>query len=77
MTLLICVAVFFGGLVSEYFLGTIVATDGAAGWSRWLAWPAYAAVPNLQFFWSADALTQGQPLGLAHVGRVKIGRAHV
>jgi len=72
MTLLICVAVFLGGLVSEYFLGTIVAGDGAAGWPRWLAWPAYAAVPNLQFFWSADALTQGQPLGAAHVGRVSL-----
>jgi hypothetical protein len=72
MTLLICVAVFLGGLVSEYFLGTIVAGDGAGGWPRWLAWPAYAAVPNLQFFWSADALTQGQPIGFAHVGRVSL-----
>jgi len=72
MTLLTCVAVFLGGMVSEYFLGTIVAGDGPAGWARILAWPAYAAIPNLQFFWSADALTQGHPLTAAHFGRVSL-----
>jgi len=72
MTLLICVAVFLGGMVSEYFLGTIVADEAAGGWPRWLAWPAYAAVPNMQFFWSADALTQGSPLTAAHFARVSL-----
>ncbi len=31
MTLLVCVAVFLAGLVSEYFLGTLVASAGAGG----------------------------------------------
>lgn len=69
MTLVICSAVFLWGLVSEYFLGTIVA-DHEAGWARWLAWPIYAALPNLQFFWPADALTQGRPITPAHVASV-------
>lgn len=66
MTLVTCVAVFLAGLVSEYFLGTVVSGDPAdSGRWRWLAWPAYAAIPNLQVFWAADALTQGHELRLA------------
>lgn len=64
-TLMACVAVFLGGLVSEYFLGTIVGGAGPA-WARWLAWPVYAALPNMQFFWPADALTQGRPITSGH-----------
>ena len=66
MTLLACVAVFLVGLVSEYFLGSILAgvPPRGGGW-RWLAWPLYAAIPNLQFFWAADALSQGHELTLA------------
>jgi ABC-2 type transport system permease protein len=64
MTLLVCATTFLAGLVSEYFLGTVVA--GGGGLRRWLTWPVYAAIPNLQFFWSADALTQGEPLTAAH-----------
>jgi ABC-2 type transport system permease protein len=71
LTLVVCSGVFLWGLVSEYFLGT-VAADPAAGWRRWLAWPPYAALPNMQFFWPADALTQGQPIGLAHVAAVSL-----
>jgi len=73
MTLVACVAVFLAGLVSEYFLGTAVAGNAPDGgrW-RWLAWPAYAAIPNLQFFWSADALTQGHELTLAHLAGVSL-----
>jgi ABC-2 type transport system permease protein len=73
MTLMACVAVFLGGLVSEYFLGTVA--NDARGLSpvlRWLAWPIYAALPNMQFFWQADALTQGQVISLAHFGRVSL-----
>jgi len=71
MTLLLCSAVFLWGLVSEYFLGTVVA-DAEAGWVRWLAWPVYVALPNMQFFWPADALTQGRPITPAHVASVSL-----
>jgi ABC-type transport system involved in multi-copper enzyme maturation permease subunit len=73
MTLLACVGVFLAGLVGEYFLGTIVAGDQQGpAWARWVAWPAYAALPNMQFFWQADALTQGQAITLAHCGAVTL-----
>jgi len=73
MTLMACVGVFLAGLVGEFFLGTVLADgwDGPA-WARWLAWPAYAALPNMQFFWQADALTQGQPITAAHCGLVTL-----
>lgn len=71
MTLLWCAAVFVVGLVSEYFVGTAVFGSGTAGaWPRWLIWPVYAAVPNMQFFWTADALTQGHELTLGHLATV-------
>lgn len=73
MTLLTCVGVFLAGLVGEFFLGTLVAGEGAQpGWARWLAWPAYAVLPNMQFFWQADALTQGREITLAHCGTVTL-----
>lgn len=73
MTLLVCMLVFLVGLVSEYFLGTVAVGQGTtATWSRWLAWPVYAAVPNMQFFWAADALTQGQELTLGHLANVSL-----
>lgn len=73
MTLMTCVGVFLGGLVSEYFLGTIV-EEGWRGpaWSRWLAWPVYAALPNMQFFWPADALTQRHAITPGHFGTVSL-----
>ena len=74
-TLAICFGAFLVGLVSEYFLGTIV-TSGADGntspLSRAIAWPAYAAIPNMQFFWSADALTQGHAMTAAFFGTVSL-----
>jgi hypothetical protein len=73
MTLLTCVLVLLTGLVSEYFLGSIVAgSTNTRPWASWLAWPFYAAIPNMQFFWTADALTQGQTVSLAHVGSVTL-----
>jgi hypothetical protein len=62
-TLVICIAVFLAGLVGEYFLSLT-----AVG-RRLL--PALAAVvPNFQFFWPADAITQEQPIPLWHLGWV-------
>jgi hypothetical protein len=73
MTLMACALVLLGGLVSEYFLGSIVAgTASASGWVRWLAWPFYAAIPNMQFFWTADALTQGHAISLSHMGSITL-----
>jgi ABC-type transport system involved in multi-copper enzyme maturation permease subunit len=66
MTLMVCVGAFLAGLVSEYFLGTAVSTADRPGWLRALVWPVYAAVPNLQFFWPADALTQGHEITVAY-----------
>jgi ABC-2 type transport system permease protein len=60
LTLLVCVGAFLMGLVSEYFLGGSLAAD-AAPLERSLL-PVYLAVPNLQFFWPADALTQGHAI---------------
>ena len=73
MTLLVCAGVFLAGLVSEYFLGTLLAGETAAAtWARWLAWPLYASIPNMQFFWAADALTQGHALTLGHLAKVSL-----
>jgi hypothetical protein len=60
MTLLICCGVFLMGLVSEFFLGRSV-SDNAGILARLVA-PLYVAVPNLQFFWTADALSQGHAI---------------
>jgi hypothetical protein len=73
MTLLTSGVVLLAGLVSEYFLGAIVAgTVPSPLWARIIAWPAYAGVPNIQFFWVADALTQGHAIPMAHVGSVAL-----
>jgi ABC-type transport system involved in multi-copper enzyme maturation permease subunit len=74
-TLAVCFGAFLVGLVSEYFLGTIVtsAADGTTSLlSRAVAWPAYAAIPNMQFFWSADALTQGHAMTATYFGTVTL-----
>ncbi|MBI1371091.1 MAG: hypothetical protein GC162_20875 [Planctomycetes bacterium] len=63
MTLLICVAVTFLGLVSDYFFGRFVEAQP-------LAWIGYALAPNTQFFWLADALTQNHPVSAEYVGLV-------
>lgn len=64
-TLLVCTGVFLLGLVGEYFLSTAASGGGLiAAFS--------AVVPNFQFFWPADALTQGHPIPLSHVGRVSL-----
>ncbi len=73
MTLMTCAFVLLAGLVSEYFLGSLVTgATPAPGWARWLAWPLYAGIPNMQFFWTADALTQGNAISLSHMGFVTL-----
>jgi ABC-2 type transport system permease protein len=70
-TLLTCIGVFLIGLVSEYFMGTVVAQPGGRpAWLVMVCWPLYAMVPNLQFFWPADALTQGHAMTTAYLGTV-------
>lgn len=61
-TLLVCSGLFLVGLVGEYFLS--LAGDG------WWVRPVAAIIPNLQFFWPADALTQGNPITPAHLATV-------
>ena len=64
-TLLVCVGVFIVGLVGEYFLS--LATSGR----NWLR-PLAAVVPNLQFFWPADALAQGNPMSGEYLALVTL-----
>lgn len=64
-TLLVCSGVFLVGLVGEYFLSTAAAGGG------WIT-PFSAVIPNFQFFWPADALTQGHTIPAGHVGRVSL-----
>lgn len=77
-TLMTCLAVFGTGLVSEYFLGSVVEQAvSRPAWVRAACWPLYAAVPNLQFFWPADALTQGHPITISYLGTVTLYAALV
>ncbi len=63
MTLIFCAAVFCLGLLSDYLVGQYVEQS--------LVYKAlYAALPNFQFFWLADALTQDQTIPGAHVLRL-------
>jgi ABC-type transport system involved in multi-copper enzyme maturation permease subunit len=57
-TLLVCLGGFLLGLVSDYFLSLLAGAD-----RLWTIWTLPAViVPNLQYFWMADALTQGHPI---------------
>lgn len=64
-TLVVCLGVFLLGLVGEYFLSLTLAGTG-------LLAPAASLVPNLQFFWPAEALTQGHPMTLGYVANVTL-----
>ena len=64
-TLLICFGVFLLGLVGEYVVSL------AAGSRAWLE-PLATVVPNLQFFWPADALTQGSTITPGYLGTVTL-----
>lgn len=52
MTLVVCFGVALMGMVSDYFLGQRAEESRIAGFF-------YRIIPNLQLFWPADALTQG------------------
>lgn len=64
-TLLLCAGVYLLGLLSDHYFGQAAAA-GEAGVYALL----YATVPNFQFFWAGDALTQDQVIPLAQVGQV-------
>lgn len=63
VTLVLCSGVFLLGLLSDFYLGRHAA-------EALLYRLAYAAIPNFQFFWIGDALTQDQTVPLEHVLRV-------
>lgn len=63
MTLVICAVVFAVGLSSDYLFGRFADTSV-------LASIGYAIVPNLQYLWLADAITQNHPVDAGYVGMV-------
>ena len=65
MTLLICVAVFLIGLVSDYVLGQWDKVSDSL-----FAAVAYRVAPNFQLLWPADALTQGNDFSWNYVALV-------
>lgn len=62
-TLAVCTGFFLVGLVSDYFFG------GLAAKGSWWAHLLYAAVPNWQQFWAADALGGDKFIPWAYVGQ--------
>ncbi|MBK9119373.1 MAG: hypothetical protein IPM18_07190 [Phycisphaerales bacterium] len=67
VTLLLCCVVYVTGLLSDHFFGR-PATAGTAWWYE----VVYAIVPNFQFFWTGDALTQEQIIPAAQVAQVAL-----
>ncbi|MCK4341654.1 MAG: ABC transporter permease subunit [Phycisphaerae bacterium] len=67
LTLLLCTGVYILGLISDYLLGR----PAAAG-EAWFYQVLYAIIPNFQFFWAGDALTQEQTIPAIQVGRVAV-----
>lgn len=61
-TLAICSGFFLLGLMSDYLLGRR-AENGS-----WWANVGYAALPNWQLLWTADALEEGRKIPLGYVG---------
>ena len=66
ITLMLCVGVFLLGLLSDYYFG------GAEGPGSTLAHLAYALLPNFQFFWLGDAITQQLQVSGQHVVQVML-----
>lgn len=60
MTLVVCAAIFLVGLSSDYLIGRMIPRHP-------IAWIAYAAAPNMQYLWLADALTQRNAIGAEYV----------
>jgi hypothetical protein len=67
VTLLLCTGVYVLGLLSDHYLGQPAQTG-----STWLYNFLYAAVPNFQFFWTGDALTQNQLIPISQVAQVAL-----
>lgn len=65
LTLVLCSAVYVVGLLSDYWFG-----QPAVSGADWLYKVLYVVVPNFQFFWAGDALTQGRTILAAHVAQV-------
>jgi len=63
-TLVICTAALLMGLTSDSLLGRWQEGTDVA----WLARAAYRALPNIGFFWVADALTAEYTVGADYVG---------
>jgi len=61
MTLAICAAVLMLGLISDSFFGRYAETN-------WLAGLLYSIVPNMQLFFTADAITQNKVIPGSYVG---------
>jgi ABC-type transport system involved in multi-copper enzyme maturation permease subunit len=59
--LLISSILFFLGLIADYFFGTSAGTFSFSGL-------LYAAIPNWQFFWMADALANKKSIPLDYIG---------
>jgi len=65
MTLALCAGFFMLGLVSDYLFGRD-AVQEQFPWTQWL----YLVIPNFQFLWPADALTQGHDITGGYFGQV-------
>ena len=64
VTLILCSGVFLLGLLSDYYFGNPEAQSSLLGQIL------YHVLPNFQFFWLGDALTQELEVRSAHVARV-------
>ncbi|MFQ5807958.1 MAG: hypothetical protein ACE5I3_16050, partial [Phycisphaerae bacterium] len=64
VTLMLCAAIFLLGLLSDYYFGSPEAQNTLLGQIL------YHALPNFQFHWLGDAITQQLSVRPAHVARV-------
>ena len=67
VTLILCAGVYIVGLLSDHYLG-----QPAQAGTAWIYKVLYAVVPNFQFFWSGDALTQNQLIPAGQVAQVAV-----
>ena len=78
MTLVVCAVVFVLGLVSHFFATesakALANVDSSVGHQVLYAFVRiiHFLVPNLQYLWQADALSQGHPVSLGHVAVVSL-----
>jgi ABC-2 type transport system permease protein len=64
VTLILCSGIFLLGLLSDYYFGSSEAQSTLFGQI------CYRLLPNFQFHWLGDAITQQLDVGVAHVARV-------